>query len=378
MSGMETYDVVVVGGGVAGSVAARFAAKRGFKTLLLEKYKTPRNKPCSGIQFQYFEKLIGEKIPHEKLCRNELFKVEMVTPKGKVLKGKMKMLNFWRSTFDSWLNSLAANAGADFRDNTSLIDFVEDKIEDKIIVKVSAEGKQEEVKARYLIGADGMLSRVRRKLRPQDFDGKASGATVNYYFVGDAKLDPNTLYMFYNREFCPLMFAWVYLKDEKWVIGTGANEKPLEYADRFFNYVKEKYGLRGEIVKKEGFSSTLKSTVYLGEGRILMVGDAAGLVDLYRGVGMDNAALSGRLAVKAITKAEEEGLEAAKAYENLMKKVVKKIEANAKRQLKRLSSNNELEKSLSPLSMLKGGLHMLIANEINKILPPEKLIFIPP
>jgi digeranylgeranylglycerophospholipid reductase len=378
MSGMETYDVVVVGGGVAGSVAARFAAKRGFKTLLLEKYKTPRNKPCSGIQFQYFEKLIGEKIPREKLCRNELYKVEMITPKGKVLKGKMKMLNFWRSTFDSWLNSLAADAGADFHDNTSLIDFVEDKSEDKIIVKVSAEGKQEEVKARYLIGADGMLSRVRRKLRPQDFDKKASGATVNYYFVGDAKLDPNTLYMFYNREFCPLMFAWVYLKDDKWVIGTGANEKPLEYADRFFNNVKEKYGLRGEIVKKEGFSSTLKSTVYLGEGRILMVGDAAGLVDLYRGVGMDNAALSGRLAVKAITKAEEEGLEAAKAYEKLMRKVVRKIEANAKRQMKRLSSNNELEKSLSPLSMLKGGIHMLIANEINKILPPEKLIFIPP
>jgi len=375
---VEEYDVVVVGGGVAGSVAARFAAKRGFKTLLLEKFKTPRNKPCSGIQFQYFEKLIGEKIPREKLCRNELYKVEMITPKGKVLKGKMKMLNFWRSTFDSWLNSLAADAGADFHDNTSLIDFVEEKSEDKIIVKVSAEGKQEEVKARYLIGADGMLSRVRRKLRPQDFDKKASGATVNYYFVGDAKLDPNTLYMFYNREFCPLMFAWVYLKDDKWVIGTGANEKPLEYADRFFNNVKEKYGLRGEIVKKEGFSSTLKSTVYLGEGRILMVGDAAGLVDLYRGVGMDNAALSGRLAVKAITKAEEEGLEAAKAYEKLMRKVVRKIEANAKRQMKRLSSNNELEKSLSPLSMLKGGIHMLIANEINKILPPEKLIFIPP
>jgi len=375
---MEEYDVVVVGGGVAGSVAARFAAESGFKTLLVEKFKTPRNKPCSGIQFEYFEKLIGEKIPREKLCRNELFKVEMITPKNKVLKGRMKMLNFWRSTFDSWLNSLAADAGADFRDNTSLIDFVEDKNEDKIIIKVSAEGKQEDVKARYLIGADGMLSKVRRKLRPQDFDKKASGATVNYYFVGETNLDPNTLYMFYNREFCPLMFAWVYLKDDKWVIGTGADEKPLEYAERFFNYVKEKYGLRGEIVKKEGFSSTLKSTVYLGEGRILMVGDAAGLVDLYRGVGMDNAALSGRLAVKAITKAEEEGLEAAKEYENLMKKVVKKIEVNAKKQMKRLSSNNELEKSLSPLSMLKGGLHMLIANEINKILPPEKLIFLPP
>ena len=58
---MEEYDVIVVGGGIAGSVAARFSAEHGFKTLLLEKYKTPRNKPCSGIQFAYFEKLLGER-----------------------------------------------------------------------------------------------------------------------------------------------------------------------------------------------------------------------------------------------------------------------------------------------------------------------------
>jgi hypothetical protein len=47
------------------------------------------------------------------------------------------------------------------------------------------------------------------------------------------------------------MFAWVYLKGDKWVVGTGANEKPLGYTDRFFNYVKEKYELRGEIAKKK-------------------------------------------------------------------------------------------------------------------------------
>ena len=82
---LEEYDVTVVGGGVAGSVAARFSAQQGFNTLLIEKYKTPRNKPCSGIQFSYFEKLIGKKIPKEKLCKNELYKVDIITPTGKTL-----------------------------------------------------------------------------------------------------------------------------------------------------------------------------------------------------------------------------------------------------------------------------------------------------
>ncbi len=162
------------------------------------------------------------------------------------------------------------------------------------------------------------------------------------------------------------------------MIGTGANENLLEYAERFFNYVKEKYGLYGRVVRREGFSSTSKGPVFLGEDTVLLTGDAAGLVDLYRGMGMDNAALSGRLAVKAIIKAEETGIEAARIYENLMKKVVKKIEINARKQAKRFSSNHKLEKSLSTINLLKGGLQMILADQINKVMPPEKLIFLPP
>jgi len=326
---MEGYDVIVVGGGIAGSVAARFAAKNGLKTLLLERYKTPRNKPCSGIQFRYFERLIGEKIPREMLCKNELYKIEMTTPKDKIMKGQMGMLNFWRSTLDRWLNSLAVEAGADFYDETSLTDFITN--DDGLIAKISTGNTHKEFKSRYLIGADGMLSTVRRKLRPQDFDRKATGATVNYYFVGENNLDPNTLYMFYKKEFCPIMFAWVYLKDDTWVIGTGANQNPIEYADKFFNFIKGKYALRGKIIRREGFSSTLKNTVYLGEGRIMMVGDAAGLVDTYRGLGMDNAALSGRLAIKAITRAEETHSKVAEIYKHLTRGIIMKIERNRKK-----------------------------------------------
>ncbi|MEM2111250.1 MAG: NAD(P)/FAD-dependent oxidoreductase [Candidatus Bathyarchaeia archaeon] len=372
---MEEYDVVVVGGGIAGSVASRFAAKSGFKTLLIEKYKTPRNKACSGVQWTYFERLIGEKIPREKLCENELSKVELITPTDRVLKGGMKLLNFWRSTFDSWLNTLAVKAGAEFQDETSLTDFHKD--EKGFIIKISAKNQRREVKTQYLVGADGLSSSVRRKLRPEDFDKKSSGATLNYYFVGDTDLDPNTLYLFYKKEFSPLMFSWVYKKDEKWVIGTGADKNLLEYAERFFDYVKKKHSLHGEIVKKEGFSSTFRDGVFLGEGNLLMVGDAAGLIDFYRGMGMDNAALSGRLAAKAIMKAKEKNCPAIKPYQCLMKRAVSRLETNAKRQAKRYSSNEMFEKSFSSLSLMKFGLLAIIGNQINKVLPAEKLILLP-
>lgn len=112
----QKYDVLIVGGGIGGSIAAKFAVKSGLKTFLIEKDKTPRNKPCSGIQFQYFEKILGEKIPKERLCKNQLNRVEMHFPDGKSTGAPFKMLNFMRKPLDDWLNQVAQDNGAEFLD----------------------------------------------------------------------------------------------------------------------------------------------------------------------------------------------------------------------------------------------------------------------
>lgn len=380
---MESYDVVVAGGGIAGSVAARLAAEEGLATLLVEQHKTPRNKPCSGIQFPYFQKLIGIEIPQDKLCRNELSRVEMVSPSGQAVNGRMRMLNFWRSELDHWLNEVAEEAGATFEDETRLSDFRPN--EHGLSLQLRRVGREREVQTRYLIAADGLYSRVRKRLRPNGFRS-SPGGSLNYYCQlrprhqtrVEPALDAHTLYMVFDRDFAPLMFAWAYLKDDLWAIGTGADEGPQPYADRFLHYMQDRYGFEAEIVRREGFANLQTGGVYLGQDRVLLVGDAAGLIDLHRGMGMDNAALSARLAVKSIVVAEQRGWPVQTVYRISMRRILRTIRRNASRRSGLFASNQALEAVMSPSSLLRAGVLMRLANVANLVLPPEQVIMLPP
>lgn len=379
---MTEYDVFIAGGGIAGSVAAKFAAKEGLKVLFIEKYKTPRNKSCSGIQFGYFEKILGEKIPLERLCTNKINRVEINFPNGRKLGAPFKIFNFMRDTFDDWLNQVAVGNGAEFRDECELVEWVDE--DDGVIITISNEEKNnEKIKAKYLLDATGLRPKIRMKMRPSHFEKQSSGAALNYYIKlkGESDLEANRLYQYWNLDFNNMMFAWIYKKSDLWVVGTGYDVGIAERAKNFFEFVKEKYHVEGEIVKKEGYSSTIEfsgeNRVWLGEGRILMVGDAAGLVDLYRGVGMDAAALSGRFAAKAIVKAEKQGKDALELYTKLMKRIVKQTMKNQDKGINRFKTNEELQKYMN-LGAIKMGLGMFFYNFVNKFRKAEKQVLLPP
>ena len=381
---MKQYDVVIVGGAIAGSVAARFLAEKGIKTLLVESSRVPREKPCSAIQFKYFEKIIGKKIPKDRLCTNPLTKIYIEWPNGKTYNMSFKMLNFTRDVFDYWLNEIAMETGAEFRDGTRVREF--ERVDDGFIVSLHPRQKEpEKVRTKYLIAADGLSSIIRKKMRPQDFYGKGEKArsiTMNYYFEteSDGDLDPNTLYQFWNMEFNNMMFAWVYKKNNLWVVGTGYTEDVIAHCDMFLEHVKKKFKFNGKIVKREGFASKLKmdqpNHVFLGESNLLITGDAAGLIEMYRGLGMDAAALSDRRAAKAILRAEQKGSNAITFYEKSMRKIVKKINKNSTRTLLSLKDNNELQTYLKS-TFAKTGMSMIFGTLLNKILPANRQILLP-
>ncbi len=372
---MERYDVLSIGGGIAGSIAARLAAESGLTSLLIERAKTPRDKPCSGIQFGYFEKLVGRPIPKDKLCENEIYNMHIIAPDGRDYQGKMKVLNFWRSTFDRWLNDLAVEEGAIFQDKSRMIGFEE--VEGGYVVQLQTGTARREVFTRYLVAADGMSSKIRKKLRPDHYLQKAPGGAMNYYCTGEGDLDPHALYMVNIKAYAPIMFAWIYKKDDLWVIGTGAEHDLKDYADRFYEYVCREYNFKGEIVRKEGFASPLKNGVFLGEGNILITGDAAGLLDAYRGVAMDNAALSARFAVQAILEAEKKGTTAISSYERRMQSMKRQMEDNEKKRQIKFASDESLAASFAPRRVIVDGVKMMAANAANRILPPERVITFP-
>ena len=107
-----------------------------------------------------------------------------------------------------------------------------------------------------------------------------------------------------------------------------------------------------------------------------MTGDAAGLIDLTRGVGMDSAALSGRLAAKAIYLARKNRKPVIEVYARLMKKLVNQTRRNQQRGITTFKTNEELQEYLDK-SMLKMGLNMLLQSFLNKYRSSEQQVLLP-
>jgi len=107
-----------------------------------------------------------------------------------------------------------------------------------------------------------------------------------------------------------------------------------------------------------------------------MVGDAAGLIDPTRGVGMDSAVLSGRLAAKAIYQSENNGKPVGVVYSKLMKNLVRQTRKNQQAGILSFESNEELQAFLDE-GMLKMGLNMFIQNLLNRLRSGKLQVMLP-
>jgi flavin-dependent dehydrogenase len=135
----STYDVVVVGAGPAGSTAARVAAEKGLKVLLVDKSKFPREKVCGGyLSYKTLALLshgLSESVIEQKIYGVKLYDGQYIGSKKMI--SQLLGITVQRSSFDTFLVQNAIQSGVHFIDSCRILQV--ENMKDTAGVKVYSE-----------------------------------------------------------------------------------------------------------------------------------------------------------------------------------------------------------------------------------------------
>lgn len=286
---MEAFDVVVVGAGPAGSVAARAAAEAGARTLLLDRrpelgepVQCGEYVPSSGelATIFPFPDLIRTAfhVPTETVVR-ETHRMACVAPSGRRYTFPLEGATVSRRAFDKALAAEAEGAGAELRYPRGV-----SRVRDDLVSLVGGA----EVRARVIIGADGPVSTVARSVGfrvRREMYRMITASTPGAF--------PDAIELYFGS-MAPGGYAWIIPRADDANVGIGVSHLPPG---------RTLSGLLDRFVSDEGWSTAVDRTrwwVPLGPppesavvGRCLFAGDAANLVMATNGGGIPTAMLSG-------------------------------------------------------------------------------------
>ena len=298
----EHFDVVVAGGGPAGSAAAFAAATAGLSVCLVDKAVFPREKLCGGGLTDRcratFETVFGRALPAEIVGDQNYMAFFMAGTRLSRMQGRLGLT--MRRAFDAHLVDLARDAGA----ATILGDEVDrlDEAGRRVMLKsgrVLAYG--------HLIAADGVSSGIARQMYGAAFDPAAIGFGLEVEVPREHLQDhPEDVEIDFGR--ANWGYGWVFPKHRTFTIGVGGvHRRNPDMKARLAAYLTDK-GLDPAAYKVKGqylpFGSCRPSP---GRGRVLLCGDAAGFVDPITGEGIGYAMESGAAAGAAIARAVAAG-----------------------------------------------------------------------
>lgn len=322
----QHYDVAIVGAGPSGATCAYFLAQKGWKVLLLEKKKFPRDKYCGDavcktaieilIEMGVYENLIKEKKAHIAdsggLC----------SPGGLSYVGRSKeelgeipaAIACKRILLDESIAMAAKRMGADLKENWPVTEAKFD--EETGLWTVYKEGTTDTLAARVLVCADGAPSRLATQLglvtRPPD-----STCSRAYVEGGTHKFDADGV-VFYNKELLPGYSALFRHPNDVlnycvYIIPGNPKVVP-EKLDYWHDWLMKKdpnisraLGDNFKIERMKAASLRLGGEKVSYGKHVIVVGDAAGMIDPLTGEGIHHAMEGGKIAAIFLDEALNHG-----------------------------------------------------------------------
>jgi digeranylgeranylglycerophospholipid reductase len=323
---MEKYDAIVVGAGTAGCLAAKTVAEAGLKVALIEK------KPKSEI---------GEKICGDALGDHHLKTLGLEMPTGDEFEAKIDGIKIYspdentiftiadkdfvghllnRHLFGQWLLKKATDKGAVLQDN---MNFRSPIIEKGAVTGISAKnmktGKISDLHAKVVVDATGYFGMVRKQLPAEmGIDKELDNADVEACYREIRQLKQETkdtrfCEIYLNQKASPGGYVWIFPKGGARVnVGIGTcmrktgypNPKEQLYATAF-----KKSMFNGSTVITGGawFDPVRRPLDNMVGNGVMLVGDAASLVNPIHGGGIGPSMLSGYYAGQQIIEALGKG-----------------------------------------------------------------------
>ena len=328
-----TYDVIIIGGGPAGSTSGYLLSKAGLKVIIVDKARFPRQKLCAGLITQKTAQLIDslfhetvDSLRKKDIIRFESCYYEVFFRDRCIAKIHHRSLPFYyvdRRVYDDFFLQKAKEEGAEILEGEIAVS--KDHRKNEV---VTSSGKT--LRSKYVIGADGVYSRLRKKLfsEKQNFELWQRGLATTFEVFIDRKKVRNApdSYSRIYYGFVKWGYAWVFPNKDRIIIGLGGlNAKNGKKMLRIFREFLSSLGLANcsEMRTPKGhavpYGNFLKNPV---RESTLLVGDAAGFADPMLGEGIYYAHKSAQLASLAIIQEIREGKNAGITYREKLEKHV--------------------------------------------------------
>jgi geranylgeranyl reductase family protein len=288
---VERFDAIVVGAGPAGSATAIRLARAGVRVLLADRARFPRDKPCGGgVTGRAVREL---PCPIDPVVEDVVHAFEVGLSYRKRFERRSEaplVLMTQRRRLDAFLVEQAVAAGTDFRDGVTVEGLTMGP--DGATVTVG----EARAWAPVVVGADGVNGKVARSA------GLGGGMLYGIALEGNGPLrDEQRGRATIEVGVVPGGYGWVFPKDghANYGVGGWASEGP-----RLRDHLRRLCDVHGvdanRLTDLHGRRLPIRRTSEARRGPVLLVGDAAGLVDPLSGDGIYEALLSARLAAAAI------------------------------------------------------------------------------